>query len=193
MKFSVSRIGIQFLFELSRTLQRRRPVAEAVGKQYIENKMKISKVTDSDKKSEICEKILRSLPLWFGIESAIVDYTNDVRRMPMWTMYNDEIERIIAFISINKHFPQTAEIHVMGVLENYHRRGIARALLTQIEKELRKEGIQFLTVKTLSESRPNKEYDQTRNFYLNMGFTPLEEFKTLWGEHNPCLFLAKTL
>ncbi|MEK6774859.1 MAG: hypothetical protein AABY64_13025 [Bdellovibrionota bacterium] len=62
-----------------------------------------------------------------------------------------------------------------------------------MENDLRKEGVKFLTVKTLSESRPNKEYNQTRNFYLKVGFTPLEEFKTLWGDANPCVLLVKNL
>ena len=35
-------------------------------------------------KSKICESILRSLPQWFGIESAIVNYVNDVEKMDTW-------------------------------------------------------------------------------------------------------------
>lgn len=50
-----------------------------------------------------------------------------------------------------------------------------------------------LSVKTLSESRPDEEYDRTRQFYLGIGFIPIEEFKTLWGEHNPCLLLIKEI
>ena len=36
-------------------------------------------------------------------------------------------------------------------------------------------------------------YDKTRKFYLKYGFTPVEEFKSLWGEHNPCLMMVKIL
>lgn len=153
--------------------------------------MKINSIHDPQLKSEICNLILRRLPKWFGIESAIVDYVNDVKPMMTWALYDGS--EAIGFASINKHFPSAAEIHVMAIQQNYHRRGLGKALLAVIEEDLRKEGIRFLTVKTLSESRPNKEYDQTRQFYLEMGFIPLEEFKTLWGEHNPCLFLAKPL
>ena len=32
-------------------------------------------------KSNICNDILRSLPNWFGIETAIVDYVHDVKNM----------------------------------------------------------------------------------------------------------------
>lgn len=153
--------------------------------------MKIAQIDDPNLKSEICNSILRSLPLWFGIESAIVDYANDIKPMQTWAAY--EHDQIIGFASINKHFKKSAEIHVMGIRQEFHRKGIGHQLIEGIEKELRKQGFKFLTVKTLSESRPNQEYDQTRNFYLKTGFTPLEEFKTLWGEANPCLLLIKNL
>ncbi len=153
--------------------------------------MQIEKLNEPDLKSTHCNSILRSLPLWFGIESAIVDYVKDVSTMDTWVAYqNDEV---IGFISINKHFPESAEIHVVGILQSFHRKGIGHQLVDAAENSLRNEGFRFLTVKTLSESRANDEYNKTRQFYLKMGFTPLEEFKTLWGEHNPCLFLVKSL
>ena len=43
----------------------------------------------------------------------------------------------------------------------------------------------------LDESRESKSYEKTRLFYLAMGFKPLEVFKTLWDEDNPCLFMVK--
>lgn len=153
--------------------------------------MNIIKTHDPELKSKVCESILRSLPLWFGLEPAIVNYIKDVKPMDTWIAY--EGDTAIGFISIHKHFDHSAEIHVMGILSEYHRKGIGHALLSSAEIDLRSTGVKFLTVKTLSESRENKEYAQTRNFYLKTGFTPLEEFKTLWDEHNPCLFLAKAL
>lgn len=143
------------------------------------------------KKSEICEKILRSLPKWFGIESAIQDYIKDVESMPMIVAKVES--EIVGFLSLNFHNKYTAEIHVMGVLPHFHRKKIGRDLVRAAENYLCDKGYQYLTVKTLSESRPNEEYDRTRNFYYNVGFLPVEEFKTLWGEHNPCLLLIKNV
>lgn len=140
-------------------------------------------------KSEICEKILRSLPKWFGIESAILDYVKDVAAMPMLVAKKDS--EAIGFLSLNFHNKYTAEIHVMGILPEYHRQGIGRLLVDAAEAHLSQLGFRYLSVKTLSESRPNREYDQTRNFYSSVGFIPIEEFKTLWGEHNPCLLIVK--
>lgn len=152
--------------------------------------MKIIKIEDSNEKSQICEKILRSLPQWFGIESAILDYIRDVEKMETWAAIESET---IGFISLNKHNSFTAEIHVMGILKEYHRKNIGTQLIRAAEESLLSQGFKFLTVKTLSEKRPDKNYDKTRNFYLKYGFTAIEEFKTLWGEHNPCLMMIKKL
>ena len=146
---------------------------------------------NSEEKSKVCEKILRSLPKWFGIEISIINYIRDVQSMPM-ILAKDKSE-VIGFISLKKHNLQTAEIHVMGIIEKYHRQKIGKTLIEKAESYLASVNFEYLTVKTLSESRTNEEYDRTRRFYLAMGFTPLEEFKTLWDEHNPCLFLVKTL
>lgn len=153
--------------------------------------MKIHKITEPHIKSEICNSILRSLPDWFGIESAIVDYVNAVQKMETWAVYKET--HCIGFASVNKHFPKSAEIHVMGLRKEFHGKGIGSLIVKEMEVDLRQQGITYFQVKTLSASRPNKQYEQTRNFYLKTGFTPLEEFKTLWGEHNPCLLMIKTL
>ncbi len=138
-----------------------------------------------------CEIVLRSLPEWFGIESALKAYVDKVDRLPTYTAVGDE--RVAGFISIEKHFSESAEIHVMGILPEFHRMGIGRALLKKAESDLVKQGVIFLQVKTLSQSSPDKNYAKTREFYLSMGFLPLEEMPELWGAENPCLILIKSL
>lgn len=155
------------------------------------NEYSFRKIIDEDLKSHICEKVLRSLPDWFGIESAIIDYIKDVRAMETWSVTIGSEE--VGFLSVNKHNSSTAEIHVMGILPSFHGQSIGTNLVQVVERDLFAQGFKFMTVKTLSESRPNREYDLTRKFYLRAGFLPLEEFKTLWGEANPCLMLVKAL
>lgn len=154
--------------------------------------MTIRPLENPDEKSRLCEAVLRSLPAWFGIESAILDYIQDIRPMKTWGLFADTGEGV-GFLSLNRHSSATAEIHVMGLKPEFRGRGWGRALIATAEENLRQEGARFLTVKTLSESRPDEGYDQTRRFYLREGFAPLEEFKTLWGEANPCLMLVKAL
>jgi hypothetical protein len=55
------------------------------------------------------------------------------------------------------------------------------------------QGIRFLTVKTLSPSNDDPNYARTRLFYEAVGFFPIEEFPTLWGPENPCVFMLRPL
>lgn len=150
-----------------------------------------------------CESILRALPEWFGIESALLQYVQDIRRYPTWLARTVEPASgraaeqarstgAIGFITIRRHYPESAEIHCMAVRPAMHRRGIGRAMIECIERTLRGEGARFLQVKTLGPSRPDPGYALTHRFYAAMGFAPLEEFPTLW-ERNPALQLVKAL
>lgn len=142
--------------------------------------------------SELCNRILRSLPDWFGIEDAIVKYVEDVATMPMFVAHLPEHGEV-GFLSLNFHNPYHAEIHVMGVLKDFQGHGIGKTLVKAAESHSSGRNANYITVKTLSPSRPDPNYDLTRKFYESVGFRPLEEFKTLWGEGNPCLLMIKTL
>ena len=95
--------------------------------------------------------------------------------------------------TIKKHGEFAAEVYVLAVKPAYHRRGIGRAMLQHLERDLAARGVEFLQVKTLSASRPDVGYDKTRAFYLDYGFRPLEEFPTLWDPSNPALQLIKSV
>lgn len=151
----------------------------------------VREVESARLKSEITEQVLRALPEWFGIEEAIVEYVEKSAGMRFWAAYDDE--RSVGFVALLTHNRYTAEIYCMGVLEPFHHQGIGKTLVAACERTCREQGAEFLTVKTLDESRPNDAYAKTRQFYLAMGFRPLEVFPTLWGAANPCLFMAKNL
>ena len=138
-----------------------------------------------------CEPVLRSLPEWFGLEDANQHYLESIDKMP--TFLAIEGSQVIGFLTILQHYPTTAEIYVTGVAPQYHRRGLGSAMLNAAENHLRHRGVLFLQVKTLSDSHPDEGYAKTRAFYRAAGFHPLEEFKALWGEANPCLLLIKNL
>ena len=140
-------------------------------------------------RGEECEVILRGLPEWFGIESAIVDYVRDIEVMP--TFVAKKGEELVGFLTVKRHFEGSAEIQVMGVLPGWHRRGVGRMLVERAEEWLRGEGVEFFQVKTVSGSSADENYARTRAFYEAMGFGPLEEFPLLWDERNPCLLMVK--
>jgi ribosomal protein S18 acetylase RimI-like enzyme len=91
------------------------------------------------------------------------------------------------------HSPFAAEVYVMGVLPEYRRKGVGRAMLRVAEASLASKGVEFLQVKTLSPSKPDVGYEQTRAFYFAYGFRPLEEFPLLWGAENPALQMIKAI
>lgn len=100
---------------------------------------------------------------------------------------------LIGFLTIREHFPETAEIQVMAVRPEWHRRAIGRRLVDAAERWLSARGCRYLQVKTLSPARENAEYAATRAFYRKLGFAPVEEFPTLWSAANPCLMFIKAL
>ena len=153
--------------------------------------VEIREIFDPNDKSGICNAILRALPSWFGIEPAIVDYSEKVKNMPFYVAYDKN--KPIGFVAIKVHNPYTAEVCVMGILKEYHRQGIGKKLIEQCEAYCKKNMIEFLTVKTLDESAESESYDKTRLFYQSVGFRPLEVFPLLWDKDNPCLFLAKII
>lgn len=152
---------------------------------------RIELTTEPEEKSKITNTILRSLPDWFGIEETIQNYVQAVRKQLFYTLYDQD--RPIGFLSIKSHNPYTAEIHVMGILQEYHRKGLGTKLVEHAERDLKNQGYKFLMVKTLGESHPDPNYQKTRAFYRKVGFYPLEEIKEIWGERNPCLIMMKSI
>lgn len=157
--------------------------------------MHIQEVTLPAEKSRICHDILRSLPGWFGVEESLLDYVEKVKTLPFYACFADESadSKAAGFLAIMDHNAYTAEIYVMGIRPEYHRHGMGRMLVKKCEEYCRSASKTFLTVKTLDESRADAGYEKTRRFYFAMGFRPIEVFPLLWGEDNPCLFMAKHL
>ena len=142
-------------------------------------------------RAAVCEPILRALPLWFGIESSIVEYVRDIEVMPTFLALVDDV--VVGFLTVNRHNEYAAEIHVIAVRPECHDSGVGSKLLREAEDWLKALGVEYLQVKTLGPSKPNQEYAKTREFYFAKGFRPLEELKELWGASNPCLIMVKRL
>ena len=140
--------------------------------------------------SILCETILRLLPEWFGIETAISNYVREIDQLPTFLAVNEE--QVVGFLSVKQHSEYAAEIYVMAVHPQFHRLGIGRQLVEMAERKLCSSGVEYLQVKTLGASHPDEHYTKTRAFYYSVGFKPLEEFMGLW-KGNPCLQMIKRL
>lgn len=153
--------------------------------------VQLQPVEDPKRKADICNRILRSLPEWFGIEASIRDYVSGVQPLPFWAAMDGNAPA--GFAALKPSSPFAGEVFVIGVAPAYHRQGIGRQLLARCVQACRAQNMRFLTVKTLDESAKSACYDRTRAFYLSMGFIPLETFPTLWDPGNPCLLMVMPL
>lgn len=153
--------------------------------------MRTVAITDPDEKRRIAREVLESLPAWFGIPESTEEYIRRSGELPFFAAM--ENGKAIGFVAMLRHYPESAEVYVMGVEPAYHRSGAGRALMETGFAWCREAGVRFVQVKTLDESFPDEGYAKTRAFYRAMGFAPLECTRELWGETCPCLILIRSL
>ncbi|NNH07952.1 GNAT family N-acetyltransferase [Cellulomonas fimi] len=140
---------------------------------------------------ETVHTILADLPAWFGRPEATAGYVDAADRLPADVAVAPDGEAV-GVLLVEQHFPETAELHLMAVKAAWHRRGVGRALLAAVERDLVTAGTRLLTVKTLGPSDPDEGYRRTRLFYEAQGFLRLEELMDLWPG-TACLVMAKPL
>jgi GNAT superfamily N-acetyltransferase len=140
---------------------------------------------------ETCRRILDSLPEWFGIPSSVEDYVATADRSE--TVIAARGGEDVGLLTLVRHSEYAAEVYVMAVRPEFHRRGVGRRMLARAEEMLASEGMEYLQVKTLAPSRPDEGYEKTRAFSVAYGFRPLEEFPDWWGPENPALQMIKVV
>jgi coenzyme F420-0:L-glutamate ligase/coenzyme F420-1:gamma-L-glutamate ligase len=146
----------------------------------------VVEISDPPERSRIAEAVLRDLPEWFGIEESTRAYIDEAAKLPTFA-----VQPNTGFLCVKQHTTQAAELYVMGVRREQHRRGIGRALVAAAERWCRAHGIRYFQVKTLGPSRESRGYAATRAFYEAVGFVAIEELHGLWDEDNPTLILVK--
>lgn len=145
-------------------------------------------VEDKQEKEKIATAILHNLPEWFGLPDSTKTYIEESKELPFLAYKKDGID--CGFIVLKSTSKDTAEIYVMGVLKDFHRQGIGKALFENFEKMAIEQGFGYLQVKTVKMGH-YKEYDITNRFYESLGFKELECFPTLWDAWNPCQIYIK--
>jgi GNAT superfamily N-acetyltransferase len=140
---------------------------------------------------EACDRLLASLPDWFGIEESNREYIEGLSHRPSVVAESDGC--IVGFLSIERHGPRSAEIHVMAVDPGLHRRGVGTALVDWTERWCAGESVHWLHVKTRGPATPDPGYERTRHFYLARGFEPLFETLEFWGPQDAALILVKAV
>ena len=150
----------------------------------------IIEVIDDIEKKDITRHILEALPEWFEIAEGREEYICDsVGKIFLCALEED---KPLGFLYLKQTGKDTVELAVMGVLKEYHQKGIGRKLFECAKKIAGNKGYSFIQVKTVQMGK-YEDYDKTNMFYLSLGFKELEVFPTLWDEANPCQIYVMAL
>ena len=152
--------------------------------------MTIREIREAPEKQEIARLILEALPDWFGVADTREEYIRESAGLSFFAAYDGD--RPIGFLCLKETGKDTAELHVMGVLQEYHRKGVGRRLFEKAKETAAGEGYSFLQVKTVRMGM-YEDYDRTNRFYLSLGFKEFEVFPMLWDEQNPCQVYVMSL
>ena len=95
-----------------------------------------------ERASECHQRLLAQLPSWFGIPEANADYVQAARELPGLVARADD--EPVGVLLHRRHFPEAAEIHLMAVSPDWHRRGIGTAMVNRLVTDLRRTECQLL-------------------------------------------------
>lgn len=150
----------------------------------------IEQITDPESRKTICRKILEALHDWFEVEESREKYIADCAG---WIFFAaKENGKYAGFLCLKETGKDTVELAVMGVLREYHRKGLGRALFREAKKTAVEKGYSFMQVKTVKMG-VYEDYDITNRFYQSLGFREFEVIPELWGEENPCQIYVMSL
>lgn len=143
----------------------------------------VRQIHNHTEKQAAARKILEALPEWFGIPESRENYILESSSQIAFGAFDEE--KPVGFLCMKETGADTVEISVMGILKEYHRKGIGTKLFTEAKAFAASKGYSFMQVKTVQMGK-YPAYDGTNRFYRSLGFKEFEVFPTLWDEWNPC-------
>ena len=150
----------------------------------------IEQIKDADTKRTIARNVLEALHDWFEVDESREQYIAESADQIFLAAKQDA--RYVGFLCLKQTGDATVELAVMGVLKEYHRSGLGRALVQEAERIAKDAGFSFMQVKTVRMG-VYEDYDRTNLFYLSCGFRELEVIEAIWGAENPCQIYIKSL
>lgn len=137
-------------------------------------------------------RILRGLPEWFGIESAIEGYLRDTDNEALDSYLAIDGGIVVGIALVSWPLPSSPELHLLAVDAGHRGQGIGRLLVGSVAENVRHRGARLLSVHTVGPSFRDDAYAQTRRFYQAVGFIPVKEFENIdWD--GPTLVLVQPL
>ena len=150
----------------------------------------IRQITDPSEKAFISRTVLEALRDWFEVDESREYYIHESRNWPFFAAFDGGSPA--GFLCLKETGKQTVELAVMGVLKEYHRKGIGKALFEEAKRTAITKGYSFMQVKTVRMG-VYEDYDITNRFYLSLGFKEFEVIPEIWGEDNPCQIYVMSL
>lgn len=150
----------------------------------------IEQIKDADTKRTIARNVLEALHDWFEVDESREQYITESADQIFLAAKQDA--RYVGFLCLKQTGDATVELAVMGVLKEYHRSGLGRALVQEAERIAKDAGFSFMQVKTVRMG-VYEDYDRTNLFYRSCGFKELEVIEAIWGAENPCQIYIKSL
>jgi len=140
---------------------------------------------------QACERVLRSLPGWFGIEQSLHSHVSNVARQ--LTFVAEAGGQLIGFMSLVPGPGHCWDLDCLAVEAAWRGRGVGRQLQDHAERWLAARGARVMQVLTLAESHPSPEYAQTRAFYEAVGYVCGDDLDEGWPLHLPLVQMTKAL
>ena len=150
----------------------------------------IEEILDLKEKMKIARLILESLFDWFEIPETREKYIKESADQIMVAAFEDN--KPIGFLCLKETGKETVELAVMGVLTDYHRKGVGKSLFKKAKEIATEKGYSFMQVKTVKMGVYD-DYDKTNKFYISVGFKEFEVFPDYWDEANPCQIYVMSL
>lgn len=136
----------------------------------------------ADVAENLCRKITRALPEYFGLAEVNEDYAIGVRERINIAAKIDN--KYIGLISLEFPYPSNCNIYWMAILPEYMSQGIGTKLIDEACSLAKEKLVKTISVETLSPKNSDENYLKTYNFYLANGFTPLFDLKPQGYEWN---------
>ena len=152
--------------------------------------MIVMEVFDPIEKQQITRSVLEALTDWFGVAESREAYIRESVSWRLFAAYDED--RAVGFMCLKETGKDTAELAVLGVLRECHRKGIGRELFRKAKEAAIEAGYSFLQVKTVKMG-VYEDYDDSNRFYRALGFKEFEVFPLLWDENNPCQVYVMSL
>ena len=149
----------------------------------------IEQIKNAELKRTISRKVLEALRDWFEVDESREKY---IRECADWIFLAAKEDEYEGFLCLKETGSATVKLAVMGILKEYHRKGLGRTLFEEAKRIAIEGGYSFMQVKTVKMG-VYPDYDITNRFYQSLGFQEFEVIKELWGEDNPCQIYVMSL